>query len=606
MRVHIRRLAIATAVCAGMLAASSVVFADNSLTYGINLDGRAITGSTAVISDSGVMIPVREVFEALGFTVTWDDIGKSAVVKRQDFIIRLKAESIETEQNGYDVPLSMKTAFINGKLYADASILTKSIGVDVIRTDRLKTLDIADGALKTKIDIPDKALTNALIAKLELPANSKITLGDALFCTSLDLSSQSIYNVTGLDYFKNLESLNLSNNRITVINDLASLSALKNLNLKDNQVVDIAPLKTIRGLESLDLSNNKVRYLDSLKNLFKLKTLLIAGNPYPKENLNALYFMKTQLIKADFDLQGVDVPIYDTWNLRNDAPDFRIEVQPGIYWVPASHFGNSLYKNEDLGKVLVNNSAEGKRSKITNIYELIQYFQHIAFDLTSGDLTMNDSDRSILWKYTEPAKYCLEGSSGSDAALSNAVAYLLSDDVKESGVVTVLLADGTEVSLNYIYTQYEVTVEPEDKDDDDQIVKKPEYALFDVKDYLWTNATSSAPEDGLIESYKSSAGIKGNIHVSDDLMKLIWARFPKEDVRLVYSIRYRGNSVKMYPIGSFTDGRNQSAKSFIFPNEPTKDDSENIAKEYNVLYNDPNDNVSAKFSENRSHWPTWE
>lgn len=500
----------------------------------------------------------------------------------------------------------MKTAFINGKLYVDAAILTKAIGVDVIRTDRLKTLEIADGTLKTKIDIPDKALTNALVAKLGLPANSDITLGDALFCTSLDLSSRSIYNVTGLDYFKNLETLNLSDNRITVLNDLANLSALKTLNLKGNQVVDITPLKTIRGLEFLDLSNNKVRYLDALKNLFKLKTLFIAGNPYPKENLNALYFMTAQLTKADFDFQGVDVPLYDTWNLRNDAADFRVEVQPGIYWVPASHFGESLYKNEDLNKVLVNNSAEGKRSKIANLYELIQYFQHIPFALTSGDLAVSDSERSILWKYTEPAKYCLEGSSGSDAALSNAVAYLLNDDVKESGAVTVLMADGTETSLNYTYSQYEVTVEAKDKDDDDEIIKKTEYALFDVKDYLWANAASSAPEDGLIESYKHSAGIEGNIHVSDDLMKLIWARFPKEDVRLVYSIRYRGNAVKMYPIGSFTDGRNENSKSFIFPNEPTKDDSENIAKEYNILYNDPNDSVSAKFSENRSHWPSWE
>jgi len=90
-----------------------------------------------------------------------------------------------------------------------------------------------------------------------------ITVAEAESVTRLNLSNEwqryvsqetAIKDISGLEYFKNLESLDLSFHAITDITPLAGLKKLTSLSLGGNPVADIAPLAGLTNLKVLVLT----------------------------------------------------------------------------------------------------------------------------------------------------------------------------------------------------------------------------------------------------------------------------------------------------------------------------------------------------------------
>ncbi|KAI8921116.1 hypothetical protein DFJ77DRAFT_150399 [Powellomyces hirtus] len=87
--------------------------------------------------------------------------------------------------------------------------------------------------------------------------------------TVLDISSNLIENIEGLDAAPYLVDLNLSNNKISRVQNMKSLQRLRKLNLSFNCIRTFDGLEELRGprysLQVLDLKGNSINGLETLR-----------------------------------------------------------------------------------------------------------------------------------------------------------------------------------------------------------------------------------------------------------------------------------------------------------------------------------------------------
>lgn len=79
--------------------------------------------------------------------------------------------------------------------------------------------------------------------------------------------SHGIHSLEGMQYAVNLKSLDLSENSITDLSPLAGLENLTYLELDRNNITDLAPLSGLTGLEHLNLYNNLIYDITPLSTL---------------------------------------------------------------------------------------------------------------------------------------------------------------------------------------------------------------------------------------------------------------------------------------------------------------------------------------------------
>ena len=96
--------------------------------------------------------------------------------------------------------------------------------------------------------------------------------------TSLDLSNGYIRNLSGIQYFKNLEELNIANNEVSDLSPLFGCAKLKKLNASGQYISNLGVLSTLRELTELNLADNELTTLSSLKELTELQKLDVSGN----------------------------------------------------------------------------------------------------------------------------------------------------------------------------------------------------------------------------------------------------------------------------------------------------------------------------------------
>ena len=97
--------------------------------------------------------------------------------------------------------------------------------------------------------------------------------------TELNLFSNSISNISVLSGLPALTDLNLSDNSISNISVLSGLPALTDLNLSDNSISNISVLSGLTALTELHLDGNSISNISALERLTALRYLYLWGNP---------------------------------------------------------------------------------------------------------------------------------------------------------------------------------------------------------------------------------------------------------------------------------------------------------------------------------------
>ena len=103
-------------------------------------------------------------------------------------------------------------------------------------------------------------------------------LGNLTTLLSLSLIDNSISNIAALRNLTKLGHLNISNNSISSISALRNLTKLKDLSMAGNSISDIAALSKLTALKELNLSDNSISDISALENLTKLTSLYLNHN----------------------------------------------------------------------------------------------------------------------------------------------------------------------------------------------------------------------------------------------------------------------------------------------------------------------------------------
>lgn len=104
--------------------------------------------------------------------------------------------------------------------------------------------------------------------------------------TYLDLANNEVNDVSALASLTNLSQLFLSLNKISDISPLASLTNLTWLTLENNKISDISALASCTSLTNLTLTKNQVSDISPLLSLPNLKKVKLSGNPLSDESVN--------------------------------------------------------------------------------------------------------------------------------------------------------------------------------------------------------------------------------------------------------------------------------------------------------------------------------
>lgn len=114
-----------------MLCFSMISFAGES-EIKIYLNGTALNVSVPpVIEDGTTLVPMRNVFEALGLSIDWNDATKTVVGSGNNIKIQLTIGSKTAYVNGQAKELSVPAKIINGSTMVPIRFVSESVGLEV-------------------------------------------------------------------------------------------------------------------------------------------------------------------------------------------------------------------------------------------------------------------------------------------------------------------------------------------------------------------------------------------------------------------------------------------------------------------------------------------
>lgn len=176
---------------------------------------------------------------------------------------------------------------------------------------------------------------------IDTNGDGEIQVSEAQAVAVLSVNSANISDLTGIEYFTNLEWLICVNNNLTAIN-LSTLSSLTTLNCNNNQITSLN-LSNLTQLELLGCSNNQLFSLN-LSNLPHLDMLVTANN-----HLSTLDFSTNPVLRRVYcggnlvsSLDFSSNPFFFDLGCRNNPNLTSIKIRNNTTQL----FGAGTYYNE--------------------------------------------------------------------------------------------------------------------------------------------------------------------------------------------------------------------------------------------------------------------
>ena len=224
------------------LAPSAAASADISVT----IEGQPVTfaDQPPVVREGRTLVPVRGVFEDLGFVVDWErHAPQTATLTGSGFTVHITVGSAEFTVNGAPHTLDVPAQVIGGRTMLPIRAVLEAVGLYVGWHAGLNIVMISASPVE---DAPEH-----------------ITIGGRQFRTSLTAISLYNMNLTNEDilplrHVLNLRELTLSRNNISDISPLAGLRNLEILRITDNEISNVSPLAGLENLRSLYLRGNRI------------------------------------------------------------------------------------------------------------------------------------------------------------------------------------------------------------------------------------------------------------------------------------------------------------------------------------------------------------
>ena len=113
----------------------------------VTVDGEVVTfeGQQPVIVSGRTLVPVRGVFEHLGFTPTWSGSTQTATLTRDDYTIVITIGSATFTTNGAEYELDVPAQMISGRTMLPIRAVLESVGYELDWVSATRTVVITTG-----------------------------------------------------------------------------------------------------------------------------------------------------------------------------------------------------------------------------------------------------------------------------------------------------------------------------------------------------------------------------------------------------------------------------------------------------------------------------
>ncbi len=135
---------IAAAMSVGMMFITAVPMAAADAAVSVLLDGETVgfSGQQPVIIDNRTLIPLRGVFEKMGYTISWEPNTKTATLTAEGTTVSVSANSDTFIVNGEVKPLDVPAQIMNGSMMLPLRAIGESAGANVTWNGAAKVVEI--------------------------------------------------------------------------------------------------------------------------------------------------------------------------------------------------------------------------------------------------------------------------------------------------------------------------------------------------------------------------------------------------------------------------------------------------------------------------------
>lgn len=240
--------------------------------------------------------------------------------------------------------------------------------------------------------------------------NGEIETSEAEAVVILFLSSSNISDLTGIEYFSNLERLDCAFNPNLASIDLSALTSLKKLQVRNNQLNSLN-LTGLNQLEELSCQNNQLTSLD-INEQTQLEWLLCEGNQISSLNfsnnpaLQRVYCGNNLLTTLDF---GTNPQLFDL-GCQNNPNLASINIKNGMTQV----FGAGTLYNQCWNNLPSLNYICADDNEVQSLQSFLsgcEVTQNVTID-SSCPLGVNEFNNESFVVYPNPSSGKVYFSSG--------------------------------------------------------------------------------------------------------------------------------------------------------------------------------------------------
>ena len=281
------------------------------------------------LSQTEVLVPLVFIVEQLGGEAIWDPVSGNVSV------ISYKPISFEDDNLEAEVRLQIKVPdgdILKGDVRSVEMLIIPNKNITSIEGlqsfSNLTYLDISNNSIEDLTPLNDLGNLSTLYLKGNPATDYSITaayynnLKKRDFEIKIEFNDKKLENAIRqvarktlnsrltLDDLKGITELSLQSQGISDLHGIQNLINLSELDLTDNNIKNAEPLKSLTGIKKLSLSSNNLENIESLKHLKNLDYLDLDSNNIA--DLSPLAFC-TKLTQ----LSAMNNKIFDTVNLSN-------------------------------------------------------------------------------------------------------------------------------------------------------------------------------------------------------------------------------------------------------------------------------------------------
>jgi hypothetical protein len=206
----------------------SVYGAQGAITVAVDGETVAFSGQAPVIVNGRTLIPLRGVFEKMGYSIEWDGATKTATLKTDKNSISVSANSSAFTVNGESKALDVPAQIMNGSMMLPLRAIGESAGANVVWNGETKTVSINTGALSAE-DIVKASDYHVNYAKVVAPLDDVQALYTELASLDGEITAPELqsYRVRLYNAQQTIASVKAEMEKISVPDSMSELHALR-------------------------------------------------------------------------------------------------------------------------------------------------------------------------------------------------------------------------------------------------------------------------------------------------------------------------------------------------------------------------------------------